>query len=137
MIRRPPRSTLFPYTTLFRSIVVLTALFGNDKVSCRACLLLRSEEHTSELQSPCNLVCRLLLEKKKNIHLDHRSGAATVCDARARGGDRQDSRPVSPLCDVCVFSAGGRGIVFFFFFFLMIRRPPKSTLFPHPAPFRS
>src|SRR5256885_6823105 len=76
MIRRPPRSTLFPYTTLFRSDHAATlatlperavedVLWGyrdrmldlkNDK---------RSEEHTSELQSPCNLVCRLLLEKKK------------------------------------------------------------------------
>src|SRR2546426_8780637 len=92
MIRRPPRSTLFPYTTLFRSRhvgrgtldprsatrFVMTA--GHDRRRLRAGagpgtiygLLLahgrsciRSEEHTSELQSPCNLVCRLLLEKKK------------------------------------------------------------------------
>src|SRR6266566_6449502 len=64
MIRRPPRSTLFPYTTLFRSFEPATALppisFGNDPSAGS-----RSEEHTSELQSPCNLVCRLLLEKKK------------------------------------------------------------------------
>src|SRR2546426_8153546 len=86
MIRRPPRSTLFPYTTLFRSALRLQAAreladggglprsvdahhhddggrlghFGN-----------RSEEHTSELQSPCNLVCRLLLEKKKNTQCFH------------------------------------------------------------------
>src|SRR2546426_4821665 len=85
MIRRPPRSTLFPYTTLFRSRVSLelggksanlifpdadldmaamTAMgavtFGLSGQGC-----VRSEEHTSELQSPCNLVCRLLLEKKK------------------------------------------------------------------------
>src|SRR2546426_6770888 len=85
MIRRPPRSTLFPYTTLFRSLpdqavelrrdarrrlgvgarlvqhvdrLVGARPFGNEA---------RSEEHTSELQSPCNLVCRLLLEKKKNV----------------------------------------------------------------------
>src|SRR2546426_9347471 len=76
MIRRPPRSTLFPYTTLFRSDV-LEALrerqpwhrrfrrrhLGNSWR--RALGFRRSEEHTSELQSPCNLVCRLLLEKKK------------------------------------------------------------------------
>src|SRR5256885_2706838 len=70
MIRRPPRSTLFPYTTLFRSLdgfmqsFTCTALLGmplGDSPTSR-----RSEEHTSELQSPCNLVCRLLLEKKKN-----------------------------------------------------------------------
>src|SRR5256885_12770272 len=65
MIRRPPRSTLFPYTTLFRSMQTFAAndgrynrehFFGQNPE--------RSEEHTSELQSPCNLVCRLLLEKK-------------------------------------------------------------------------
>src|SRR5256885_3545719 len=76
MIRRPPRSTLFPYTTLFRSVDVhedastrlLSQLLGGglDAVFCREPA--RSEEHTSELQSPCNLVCRLLLEKKKNYH---------------------------------------------------------------------
>src|SRR2546426_7176356 len=74
MIRRPPRSTLFPYTTLFRSrndsvgFVVLVRCFigraGNDQGGARF-VNKRSEEHTSELQSPCNLVCRLLLEKKK------------------------------------------------------------------------
>src|SRR2546425_8812844 len=73
MIRRPPRSTLFPYTTLFRSSVyfvsldnVLRALNrGNGNQRWRKMLPLRSEEHTSELQSLAYLVCRLLLEKKK------------------------------------------------------------------------
>src|SRR2546426_8515208 len=85
MIRRPPRSTLFPYTTLFRSftvgIVVLQRDFNFDRAAfaldvdrrvmqcgfpaIQVLDKLRSEEHTSELQSPCNLVCRLLLEKKK------------------------------------------------------------------------
>src|SRR2546426_7025044 len=85
MIRRPPRSTLFPYTTLFRSRRSVQA-FGSPalaeqrQISGARCSragserwhaaaveeALRSEEHTSELQSPCNLVCRLLLEKKKN-----------------------------------------------------------------------
>src|SRR5256885_10034254 len=88
MIRRPPRSTLFPYTTLFRSlgsafdVVVGFASSGGGgqrdaklvgEVQREAEILVhepqwkagRSEEHTSELQSPCNLVCRLLLEKKK------------------------------------------------------------------------
>src|SRR5256885_12654111 len=70
MIRRPPRSTLFPYTTLFRSDD--DACRGGDLRQIVASRLhfdagepARSEEHTSELQSPCNLVCRLLLEKKK------------------------------------------------------------------------
>src|SRR5256885_12664134 len=94
MIRRPPRSTLFPYTTLFRSGVdvllvgdsVNTVLAGAETTLLatleqmiyhaklvvrgaeRALVIcdMRSEEHTSELQSPCNLVCRLLLEKKKS-----------------------------------------------------------------------
>src|SRR3989454_6075571 len=86
MIRRPPRSTLFPYTTLFRSHRLIDAgrgvlvdardrrLYDNAHATGAISLPLseieaangrRSEEHTSELQSPCNLVCRLLLEKKK------------------------------------------------------------------------
>src|SRR5258708_17701602 len=71
MIRRPPRSTLFPYTTLFRSRHGTQqhrlAFFGREPsdVSQRERIRMRSEEHTSELQSPDHLVCRLLLEKKK------------------------------------------------------------------------
>src|SRR2546429_4809377 len=89
MIRRPPRSTLFPYTTLFRSEKVILGGFNTEGVgvvdSLRAGTLMRekgraadalhvapktrSEEHTSELQSRLHLVCRLLLEKKKNMHI--------------------------------------------------------------------
>src|SRR5260370_31992796 len=66
MIRRPPRSTLFPYTTLFRSPDRLRASPGRaGPARCPAATSGRSEEHTSELQSHLNLVCRLLLEKKK------------------------------------------------------------------------
>src|SRR5207248_4830389 len=66
MIRRPPRSTLFPYTTLFRSKVKCEPLFSNCIVETPSrTRSARSEEHTSELQSPYDLVCRLLLEKKK------------------------------------------------------------------------
>src|SRR5256885_6248914 len=71
MIRRPPRSTLFPYTTLFRSSCRSTrsrTTSSGNGTRRRPLPQLhdnRSEEHTSELQSPCNLVCRLLLEKKK------------------------------------------------------------------------
>src|SRR5256885_11231735 len=73
MIRRPPRSTLFPYTTLFRSLcssgssTVKVVPRPGSQWTVR--LPPRSEEHTSELQSPCNLVCRLLLEKKKNYEI--------------------------------------------------------------------
>src|SRR5260370_29839025 len=70
MIRRPPRSTLFPYTTLFRSVMSLTHIKSCLRHCCDNLIQLiaiheRSEEHTSELQSHLNLVCRLLLEKKK------------------------------------------------------------------------
>src|SRR5256885_7116710 len=88
MIRRPPRSTLFPYTTLFRSKEMratrrsstkrvaspVPASMKSWKIGGRRLATmtrLRSEEHTSELQSPCNLVCRLLLEKKKNLKNPH------------------------------------------------------------------
>src|SRR5229473_8300536 len=66
MIRRPPRSTLFPYTTLFRSpmLRITVACFGREQHDVPH--IRRSEEHTSELQSLAYLVCRLLLEKKKN-----------------------------------------------------------------------
>src|SRR5256885_11919705 len=76
MIRRPPRSTLFPYTTLFRSAADRFSDATTSVVLQRQPHLQstkaprefnRSEEHTSELQSPCNLVCRLLLEKKKTV----------------------------------------------------------------------
>src|SRR5256885_10201147 len=78
MIRRPPRSTLFPYTTLFRSAgtgPVHAALLQRVQQRLVGPGIDRSEEHTSELQSPCNLVCRLLLEKKKN--------QLTLCNADA------------------------------------------------------
>src|SRR2546428_9408764 len=80
MIRRPPRSTLFPYTTLFRSpdddAVALGAMgvarvFTAVDRDLSASDAHRSEEHTSELQSRSDLVCRLLLEKKKNLTLKH------------------------------------------------------------------
>src|SRR5256885_11256267 len=76
MIRRPPRSTLFPYTTLFRSVGSrsTSTLTMRRRVPSAGPAHQRSEEHTSELQSPCNLVCRLLLEKKKKKILTHSIG---------------------------------------------------------------
>src|SRR4029434_11342148 len=71
MIRRPPRSTLFPYTTLFRSCLCVCVCM--QKLVCVSISLSsRSEEHTSELQSHLNLVCRLLLEKQKLCHVSSR-----------------------------------------------------------------
>src|SRR3712207_8391436 len=100
MIRRPPRSTLFPYTTLFRSseqeLVMIESLKGFRLAAasrlrasapwvCVAALMVmavRSEEHTSELQSRQYLVCRLLLEKKKiNVHLLHADSSHTRHDS--------------------------------------------------------
>src|SRR5256885_5093069 len=77
MIRRPPRSTLFPYTTLFRSIAATHCRTTASRPGggSRSSGSRRSEEHTSELQSPCNLVCRLLLEKKKKSTNECRYGS--------------------------------------------------------------
>src|SRR2546422_1204079 len=86
MIRRPPRSTLFPYTTLFRSLTagILTqhehVTFAAQLVHARA--VVRSEEHTSELQSRLHLVCRLLLEKKKMAAIQSPPSEYTNCASR-------------------------------------------------------
>src|SRR2546426_1255828 len=81
MIRRPPRSTLFPYTTLFRSIPFKNpiAFVCASAGSSPRPISTRSEEHTSELQSPCNLVCRLLLEKKKKTTKYCKAITHTTC----------------------------------------------------------
>src|SRR2546422_7842641 len=82
MIRRPPRSTLFPYTTLFRSALIpRPETEGLVELVLRAARETgkRSEEHTSELQSRLHLVCRLLLEKKKNAN----KSSATTCSTSA------------------------------------------------------
>src|ERR1022692_4215517 len=113
MIRRPPRSTLFPYTTLFRSKAMGRHAGCRPGAPCAEWRRgYRSEEHTSELQSPCNLVCRLLLEKNKdklienlaNLHTDH---------------------------DFVLITKKPRVDFLKRFFFLMIGKPPKSTLFPY------
>src|SRR2546427_3126564 len=95
MIRRPPRSTLFPYTTLFRSRRDPTRRFryphrsgSREPPATSQASKLRSEEHTSELQSQSNLVCRLLLEKKKKtkhrpIYLTHATKSNTTTDQHA------------------------------------------------------
>src|ERR1035438_3846686 len=114
MLRRPPRSTLFPYTTLFRSgnplrpsLTIATNKHGNHR-------RYRSEEHTSELQSLRHLVCRLLLEKKKK-GLEFIKSHYTKYEFQI------------PMRD---------GKRLFTSFFLMKGRPRKSPLFPNRTPFR-
>src|SRR5688572_32623347 len=91
MIRRPPRSTLFPYTTLFRSrrprrssprrcSATTATATPRSRPPYRRAAPARSEEHTSELQSQSNLVCRLLLEKKKKKSKDDSQLKYTTCD---------------------------------------------------------
>src|SRR2546426_3589298 len=106
MIRRPPRSTLFPYTTLFRSTqpqpILLPLRTGAARLSLGAerapggvDRVTRSEEHTSELQSPCNLVCRLLLEKKNLREGANRVPRRLRHPGNGRPGGRKpvDARP--------------------------------------------
>src|SRR6266496_2177936 len=140
MIRRPPRSTLFPYTTLFRSPprpggAASGARRGRRR---RGDPGRRSEEHTSELQSRRELVCRLLLEKKKEGRrlLDRKNQRAVTVKGTPRAPDTSE---VSSYNHVWVI-----WLAFMFFpvpspkfFFLMIRRPPRSTLFPYTTLFRS
>src|SRR5256885_3303573 len=102
MIRRPPRSTLFPYTTLFRSGLRARTGAGARCAARRGGAAprppspwrARSEEHTSELQSPCNLVCRLLLEKKKDHRPTRCLGSARVTPLTVRADTmRLDLKP--------------------------------------------
>src|ERR1039457_4610800 len=137
MIRRPPRSTLFPYTTLFRSP------WMRFRTPCRSpprnpgcCSASRSEEHTSEFQSPCNLVCRLLLEKKKI-----QSGLSGILEAGTRAFERRrrgaatppTPLPIGAITHLPILS---QYMVLFFFFFLIERAPPEFSPLPFPAPLR-
>src|SRR6266516_1262428 len=130
MIRRPPRSTLFPYTTLFRSARpprARDAPSDRDEAAsptrirrARPGARARSEEHTSELQSPYDLVCRLLLEKKKTSLL----GDLVAC-----------YKDNTALLDTHIVQ--NAPAIHIFLFILMMRRPPRSTLFPYTTLFRS
>src|ERR1039457_2169376 len=104
MIRRPPRSTLFPYTTLFRSLIMDNCRVPRENVLGDVGKGYRSEEHTSELQSPCNLVCRLLLEKKRVLR-DLPTGSVRPLSA-------------SPPIPAHQVVKEGRSMRFFFFFYL-------------------
>src|SRR5256885_9895398 len=100
MIRRPPRSTLFPYTTLFRSLFanrryLAAAACGEWPLSGTHFSKPRSEEHTSELQSPCNLVCRLLLEKKNTCSYVHSRKPSRLL-TRTTPHDARAQQPCAP-----------------------------------------
>src|SRR5206468_10053565 len=100
MIRRPPRSTLFPYTTLFRSPFTVIGVYTQPPSLFSGAAppfvgIPRSEEHTSELQSRSDLVCRLLLEKKKRF-----VGALLSRSSRWAGAHPRDDRGVSGCCAV-------------------------------------
>src|ERR1035437_305596 len=131
MIRRPPRSPLFPYTTLFRSRVAVGAGRGSQRTDLRMPgRNVRSEEHTSELQSRQYLVCRLLLEKKKRHPGERREAHRSIREARERDaleaahglGEESSTRlnvVVRPV-----------------FFFFKDRAPPDFSLPPCQASFR-
>src|SRR6266849_4852832 len=138
MIRRPPRSTLFPYTTLFRSN--LQDVIGSERAFVRAgsgdCQP-RSEEHTSELQSRVDLVCRLLLEKKKKSQVLCLSQRKITTPIKTMNlDDMEFYRVSSPSLPTFVSTRPLFLQTSILFFFLMIRRPPRSTLFPYTTLFR-
>src|ERR1041385_8367796 len=136
MIRRPPRSTLFPYTTLFRSLAQSEQVRDHHRTG-RGGLRERSEEHTSELQSRLHLVCRLLLEKKKSAVAStgvwgRRGGVA----ARSwRGSAHKHARmSLGKETHTHRYYQAPRYLILFFF--LKMGGPPNSTLFPYTPLFR-
>src|ERR1022692_2823461 len=134
MIRRPPRSTLFPYTTLFRSVHGSLFKFHFLRSTQARNRKSRSEEHTSELQSPCNLVCRLLLEKKKKSvrHASPcipRGPAAHPADRSHRHASGRRSVPCYATALAPVLGLPS----FFFFFFNDTATTEIYTLSLHDA----
>src|SRR6202011_1345066 len=131
MIRRPPRSTLFPYTTLFRSSTLrgrCPRSPGNSEPVAFSSLQ-RSEEHTSELQSPMYLVCRLLLEKKKTEASTPSSDPLAKLHAEGVQSMFHASKVGPPECIVAAAP-----IANFFFFFLIFGGPRNFFLFPTTPP---
>src|SRR3989339_717960 len=127
MIRRPPRSTLFPYTTLFRSnIDNFVKDLRRDKDVISVDRKGRSEEHTSELQSLTNLVCRLLLEKKKKISLKTCSFIGKI----------PSLSPISTRIFLLSFRRTIPFKIVFIFFFFKERAPPEFNPLPLPEVFR-
>src|SRR6266581_3425335 len=103
---------------------------GSDGTFAASRAVLRSEEHSSELQSPVHLVCRLLLEKKKNIPRAHGAPKCLECPAQRPPGRVS---PSGTSWRAARRSSSGSGLAVFF---LIIRRPPRSTLFPYTTLFR-
>src|ERR1035437_8740876 len=135
MIRRPPRSTLFPYTTLFRSLSPLRYPGGKTwLVPEIRSWLIRSEEHTSELQSRQYLVCRLLLEKKNDgIDTDQSARTQLQLDSN-RASDRETlMRAYTVVCDFPVQRARVVLACVFFFFFNDTAYTEIYTLSLHDA----
>src|SRR3954467_3049615 len=133
MIRRPPRSTLFPYTTLFRS----DADFAKQPLLAKGYIgqqrLLRSEEHTSELQSHDNLVCRLLLEKKKHKNKNNKN--IKIAPLVYLAETDSSAHSALPRVCQCLHPTWSLSLCsLFFFFFFNGRAPPKTPPLPPPPP---
>src|SRR6201990_694397 len=139
MIRRPPRSTLFPYTTLFRSPTDGARALDNSDVgqvgNLRPIGNRRSEEHTSELQSHVNLVCRLLLEKKKHTTEQHPHLITARRHLKRVTQSCTSSSLIARAATVTLLAVHSLVLSPSFFFFLNDGDPPEFTPFPLPAPF--
>src|SRR4029434_2631816 len=138
MIRRQPRSTLSPYTTLFRSYHThLSDLRLHRGVVCVCVLgIKRSEEHTSELQSHLNLVCRLLLEKKTCARVPPSRGVELGGSGVTAQRHQHSADTVRDEAESVCVRVRARSRRACFCFFLKKRGPPKIYPFPPPAPFR-
>src|SRR6266571_58360 len=141
-MRRPPSSALFPYTTLFRSPAERLVQHLRQQLHVRLDALpflvdRRSEEHTSELQSHVNIVCRLLLEKKKQPRQKQienivvRTVAERENDHLSLGNDVLKRRALRGALRIFRLRSAAPYV-----FFLILRRPPRSTLFPYTTLFR-
>src|ERR1039458_1908469 len=134
MIRRPPRSTLFPYTTLFRSVEVDSLDHRRPLRRADRPVDLRSEEHTSELQSLRHLVCRLLLEKKKKNRITHAQRRISTCRLGRTCARHQTARPEMCLRVVRAQApASHLRFLFCFFFFNDTATTEIYTLSLHDA----
>src|SRR5215471_8074158 len=132
MIRRPPRSTLFPYTTLFRSRY---RPCHRSTGSCHPCPAPRDRKSTRLNSSHVEISYAVFCLKKKKSARTRLTRSTT----KKRWRIRRRAGGCSLACLSCLTSRGGKRLVrfLFFFFFLMIRRPPRSTLFPYTTLFRS